>query len=245
MIDLHCHVDLYENPQAVLERADASGIYVLSVTTTPKAWCGTNNLGKKYKRVRTSLGLHPQLVEDRYQELSLFERLLPEVQYVGEIGLDKGRHYKATFDRQEIVFTRILEMCSKSGGKILSIHSTYAVNEVLDHLERFPQAGPPIMHWFTGSLSQLQRAVALGCWFSVGPKMILSKKGRDIVLNIPLDKLLLETDGPFTKSKEGKPFEPIDTLDLIDDLSALLRINKAELRSKIINNFKDLTSFNT
>ncbi len=145
MIDLHCHIDLYDNPDAVLRRANDARIYVLSVTTTPKAWCGTNQMGKDYKRVRTALGLHPQLAHERYGELSLFEKLLPEVQYVGEIGLDKGKHYKQYFEKQQHVFSRIIEMLNECGGKIMSIHSLYATDEVLDVIEKNPKAGPPIL----------------------------------------------------------------------------------------------------
>jgi TatD DNase family protein len=245
MIDLHCHIDLYKDPQAVLRRADAEGIYVLSVTTTPKAWCGTNNMGKKYKRVQTSLGLHPQLVAERYSELPLFERLLSEVKYVGEIGLDKSRDHRASFEKQLEIFIKILQMCTEREGRIMSIHSSYAVTEVLDALEAFPMAGPPILHWFTGSLQQLSRAKSIGCWFSVGPKMAQSNKGKSVIQNIPIHRLLLETDGPFTSDKNGRPFEPTDTLRFVRELSEILKISENELRKTIINNFGSLTEFNT
>lgn len=244
IIDLHCHIDLYDNPSAVLERAEKAGIYVLSVTTTPKAWAGTNQISRKHKRVRTALGLHPQLVHQRSGELSLFERLLPEVNYVGEIGLDNGKNYKQHFSQQIEVFEKIVSLVKQSGGKIMSIHSTHAVDEVLDTLEKNPDSGPPILHWFTGNYSQLDRAVDLGCWFSVGPKMMESNKGRGLISRMPLDKILLETDGPFARASNGRPFEPKDTLRLMQRLPACLNLQDRDLRSVIIKNFRNLTSFN-
>ena len=87
MIDFHCHLDLYPDPHAVVRECVARGLYVLSVTTTPSAWAGTVALARNAPRIRTALGLHPQIAHERKGELPLFERLLPEVRYVGETGL--------------------------------------------------------------------------------------------------------------------------------------------------------------
>ena len=81
MMDMHCHLDLYTNPQYVAKRCKDENIYVLSVTTTPKAWYGTSSLAKDCPRIRTALGLHPQLAHERWQELDLFDALLNQTRY--------------------------------------------------------------------------------------------------------------------------------------------------------------------
>lgn len=111
MIDFHAHLDLYPDPHGAARECVARKLYVLSVTTTPSAWAGTAVLTKHAPRIRTALGLHPQLAHERKGELLLFERLLPQVRYVGEIGLDGGPEYKCHWPDQERVFTRILELC--------------------------------------------------------------------------------------------------------------------------------------
>ena len=58
-----------------------------------------------------------------------------------------------------------------------------------------------ILHWFSGTSDDLNRAVAAGCYFSVGPRMLASRRGREYARQIPLDRLLLETDMP---SREGE-----------------------------------------
>ena len=78
MIDFHCHIDLYPDPLAVLDEVDARGNYVLAVTTTPKAWRGTKKLVGDRQRVRVALGLHPELVAQRYQAVPLLFGLLPD-----------------------------------------------------------------------------------------------------------------------------------------------------------------------
>ncbi|MCO6391723.1 hypothetical protein GTW25_11845 [Aliihoeflea aestuarii] len=65
---------------------------------------------------------HPHLAEQRQGELLLFEALLSEIRYVGEIGLDAGPRHFRSMPTQEAVFRKILTMCAASGGKILSVH---------------------------------------------------------------------------------------------------------------------------
>lgn len=224
MIDFHAHLDLYPDPHAVVDRCLANEVYVLSVTTTPSAWLGTKRLAAKAPRIRTALGLHPQVAHQRAHEMSLFKTLLADAPYVGEIGLDGSRDFKQHAEIQERVFKDILVECSSAGGRVLSIHSRGAAAKVLDFLEDYPRAGTPILHWFTGSAAQLQRAIALGCWFSVGPAMLSSVNGRALAAQMPTNRVLTETDGPFAKV-DGKALEPSDARLAIPTLAGLWRVS--------------------
>ena len=84
-IDMHCHLDLYPEPLKVAEKCKQQGIYVLSVTTTPKAWEGTCRLAEGAQRIRTALGLHPQIAHQRFRELDFLDLINQESKYVGEI----------------------------------------------------------------------------------------------------------------------------------------------------------------
>lgn len=157
MIDFHCHVDLYPNPDELVQRCERAGLYVLSVTTVPSAWRGTKALSGTSKRIRTALGLHPELAHERESELGLFDELLSEARYVGEIGLDRMPGTESRWPAQSRVFRHILASCQRDGGRIMSIHSRRAIDAVLDELESFPRAGTPVLHWFSGSQTQLTR----------------------------------------------------------------------------------------
>lgn len=241
MIDFHCHLDLYPDPKKEVSDAVAAGIYVLSVTTTPKAWVRTAQLAKGHKRIRTGLGLHPQLAHERHGELGLFEELLPRVRYVGEVGLDGGPEYRAHRDRQQQVFERVLQLSSRAGGRIFSIHSRRAVDEVLDHLAEQPDAGVPILHWFSGSAHQLRRACELGCWFSVGPAMLKGEKGRALASSMPIDRILTETDGPFAGGPK-KPLRPKDAWRAVEQLAEIWRLPLAEAKSQLLSNLSLLNA---
>lgn len=200
MIDFHCHLDLMENPTKVVLELEKTQAYVLSVTTTPKAFPKTSRLVTKKGRIRTALGYHPQLVAERPNELPLFERLLAETRYVGEVGLDGGKEFAASKSAQSKIFSSILALCSSGGSKIISIHSRHAAGAVLDQISQHPDCGVPVLHWFTGSRQELERAIMMGCWFSVGAPMLRSAKGKAAIGLMPRERILTETDAPFTSN---------------------------------------------
>lgn len=161
-------------------------------------------------------------------ELERFCALAPSAPYIGEIGLDfaSSRDTEESRALQTAAFSRILAACneelpttsaphenldscaqqmasvSKTDGKLISVHAVNAAGVALDLLE---QAGTlarhhVVFHWFSGTSDDLARAVRGGCYFSVGPRMLASRRGREYARQIPLDHLLLETDMP---SREG------------------------------------------
>lgn len=237
MIDMHCHLDLYPNFQQVIKRCEEQKLYVLSVTTTPKAWHGTKAISKNCERIKTSLGLHPQLAHERYKEIYLFDELISDAKYVGEIGLDGSKEYKPHQNIQVRVFKHILNTTRKAGGRIMSIHSRAATDSVLDCLHQYQDAGIPILHWFTGTQSQLKRAIEMGCWFSVGPAMLATKKGKLIVQNIPRERILTETDGPFSTLYK-KRLMPWDVQKAIKQLSVLWQISIKETELILCSNLR-------
>lgn len=218
MIDFHCHLDLYPDAHHVARECVRRGLDVLSVTTTPSAWHGTSNLTIGAARIHTALGLHPQLVHQRKGELSLFQQLLPEARFVGEVGLDGAPEFRAHWAIQEMVFERILVCCQSVGGRVLSIHSRHAASAVLDRLADVPGAGTPILHWFSGKRSELARAIDGGCWFSVGVAMLSSKSGRALAAEMPRDRILTESDGPFAQVS-GRSVNPWDVGVAIEALA--------------------------
>jgi TatD DNase family protein len=241
MIDFHCHVDLFPNPGALVEECERIGLYVLSVTTVPSAWHGTMNLSRGSRRIRTALGLHPEIAHERQSELALFDELLPEAKYVGEIGLDRTLGTEARWPIQARVFRHVLASCERIGGRIMSIHSRRATDAVLDEIEAFPNAGIPVLHWFTGSQAQLRRAVTLGCWFSVGPAMLRGRRGRDLVAQMPRDRVLTESDGPFVRMGDRAAM-PADVFSALEHLASLWSVNPADADHIVMENFRVLVS---
>lgn len=241
MIDFHAHLDLYPDPVSVVKEVSERGIYVLSVTTTPSAWKGTSALVGPSTRIRTALGLHPQLAHQRASELPLFDEYLGEAKYVGEIGLDGAPEFKPHWQTQLMVFRHILKACRSAGGRIMSIHSRRATTAVLDNLEQQPEAGTPILHWFSGSKRELERAIALGCWFSVGPAMLRAEKARSLVSTMPRERVLTETDGPFAQI-DGLAAKPWDAHRATEGLAQIWDMPNLEVDRLLHENLTKLAS---
>ncbi|MEO2218736.1 Qat anti-phage system TatD family nuclease QatD [Chromobacterium vaccinii] len=239
MIDFHCHLDLYPDPHAVVKECVNRGLYVLSVTTTPSAWAGTAGLAPEATRIRTALGLHPQLAHERKRELPLFEQFIEKTRYVGEIGLDGAPEFKRHWDDQMLVFTRALDICQSVGGRVLSLHSRRAAAAVLDEIEIRPSVGTPILHWFSGNRSELDRAISLGCWFSVGPGMLRGQKGRELVSRMPRDRVLTESDGPFAQV-DGRSIWPWEAGNAMAELDRIWNQSPSEVERQLLGNLETL-----
>jgi TatD DNase family protein len=241
VIDFHAHLDLYPDPVATTKECVERDLFVLSVTTTPSAWSGTTGLARDARRIRTAIGLHPQLAHERRGELPLFEELLPRTRYVGEIGLDGGPELKSIWNQQRQVFEEILRMCSAAGGRIMTIHSRRAATPVLDALATCGGAGLPVLHWFSGSKRELQRAIDQGCWFSVGPAMLNGEKGRSMIDLIPSDRILTESDGPFAQI-DGRCLFPWDAAIAEQALADAWHVTTTEARGRLLENLRRLTA---
>lgn len=240
-VDFHCHLDLYPDPVAAISAADEAGVYTLAVTTTPRAWPRNLEITKNTKHVRAALGLHPQLVAEYSDEISLWESYLSEARYIGEVGLDAGPRYYRSLDLQKKVFRRILEKCADAGGKILTVHSVRAVKIVLDMVEEYlpENRGKVVLHWFTGTKSEARRAVDLGCYFSINAQMLNTERGIDIVSSLPVDRLLTETDGPFTQ-KNGRPSIPSDVEETCQKLRKALILPDLDIAETIRYNLNNI-----
>ncbi len=241
LVDFHCHLDLYPDHQAAVLEADQAGVFTLAVTTTPRAWPRNHELAQRTRHVRAALGLHPQLVSERANELDLWDRHLSETRYVGEVGLDAGPRFYKSFDLQRQVFQHVLQRCAEVGDKVITVHSIRAAKAVLDHVEAYLPAarGKVVLHWFTGTKGEAKRALDLGCYFSINAAMLGNERHAPMVAVIPPHRLLTETDGPFTKTGD-RPSKPADVSLVVEGLGRLYGMSGADVAATVRENLRIL-----
>ena len=200
-MDAHMHFDFYDDRNEVLRYVEQKMAYTIAVTNLPQLFekYKYQYVGNKY--LQLALGFHPELVHQYKDQQMLFKKLTNETRFIGEIGLDFAKKSKEDEKSQTEVFEKILEWCS-GRNKILSIHSRSASKKVVDILAGFD--GMVILHWYSGGINDLRRAIEQGCYFSVNHQMLKSISGKNIINNIPVDRLLLESDAPFTRGLEKK-----------------------------------------
>lgn len=240
IIDTHCHIDMYPNPIQVLYECEKRGVTVISMTSLPSHFeLGYNHFIDK-KKVRQALGFHPLIIKNYdINEILKFEKLINKTSYIGEIGLDFSREGINTKDLQIQVFTKILSIIkNNTSRKILSLHSRGAEKEVLNHLieNKIKYA---IFHWYSGNIGIINDILKSGYYFSINTSMIKSKKGIDIISRIPLDRILIESDGPYIDNK-GKPIHPYELIDVYNYLAIKNNISTDETINIIKDNFFNL-----
>lgn len=196
--DTHMHFDLYRDRDAVLDYIEAQHSFTLAVTNLPEIYERYLGLYQNYNYVRIALGFHPELASHYHHQVTTFRRLVSSTRYIGEVGLDYKTTDRSNKKIQRSVFNSIVEACeSESNSKIISIHSRRAETDVIDII-RDVKRSKIIMHWYSGSLENMESALDLGCYFSINHNMIQSKAGKKIIDRIPLNRILIESDAPFT-----------------------------------------------
>jgi TatD DNase family protein len=243
LVDFHCHLDLYPDHAALVSECERQEIFTLAVTTTPRAWPRNNELATRTRHVRAALGLHPQLVSERADELPIWEAYLKDTRYVGEVGLDAGPRYYRSLSEQKRIFEHILRACAEAGDKILTIHSVRAASQVLDMVETclVPSHSKAVLHWFTGTKSEARRAANIGCYFSINSRMLESERGQAIVASLPSDRLLTETDGPFV-DVGTRHVRPSDVMTTVKALARVRGSDDESMAATITRNLKALVS---
>lgn len=241
MIDFHCHLDLYPKPGRIVAEIERRGTYVLAVTTTPRAYEGNLRYVGECSRIRVAVGLHPELAKERQDEVHVLCGLLPKVRYVGEVGLDGSPEHRGSMSVQRKVLRTVLQSCRDHGGRIISLHSRMAASLVLDEIEQVGAVGTPVLHWFSGSPEELERADKLGCWFSVGPAMLRSRKGQLLASAMPRDRVLPETDGPFGQW-DGRALAPWEAELAVPTLAELWHASANEVGALMKSNLRRLVN---
>ncbi len=124
--DTHLHLDLFANPKEIIKAIDNQKYYSIAVTNLPQVFMKTKELCEGSKYIRPALGYHPELAHKFNNQYELFEELLDETRYVGEIGIDNLRKTADDFNSQKFIFEKIVGVCAEKKDKILTVHSRRA-----------------------------------------------------------------------------------------------------------------------
>jgi len=238
LLDTHCHLDLYPEPAEVAKVLEATDTIAVAVTARPSAFKALQRRFGRVRRVRPALGVHPlEVGEMSVREWQLFEALVDETTYIGEVGLDFGPQGVASRPAQEDAFRRVLRTVA-GRGKVLSVHSRRAEATALELLvgEGY---GPVVFHWYTGPAHVLDAIVARGHYLSINPAMTQSDRGRRLIARIPRDRILLESDGPFAVV-DARPALPSDVRRVVTYLAETWAVPPASVTATLHRSFLEL-----
>ena len=254
-IDSHAHIDGPEfdaDRQEVIQRARDAGVSAILNVGTGDPHSGALEraveLAQKYEDIYTAVGVHPhdaRLFDDRAEQ-SIRELIRRGTRVIawGEIGLDF--HYDNSPRQVQMdVFRRQLHLARDANLPVI-VHTREAEKETIDLLKS-EWAGsnlPGIMHCFSGSLGLAEKAMALG--FSISFSGIVTFKKADelraVAHEVPLDRLLIETDCPFLSPVpfRGKRNEPAQVVEVARCLATLRGLTLQEMARITTENFTSL-----
>lgn len=235
LIDTHFHLDFYRDHKFWYDKTNELKQYTLCVTNSPEIFFSCKKLYPETRYVKFALGYNPQISTNTPFNKRLFLSQLSSTNYIGEVGLDFSTKNICSKTAQIEAFDFICHNAAKY-NKVLSVHSRKAEKDTLAILmqNRVKRA---IIHWYTGDLETLEMFVKAGYYFSINANMCVTSKGQSIVKHIPIDKILVESDGPFAKT-DGTRYTPSDLHKTYLLLAKLLGQN--DIQDVVFDNFTRL-----
>ena len=250
MIDSHCHLDhepLLENLNDVINRSKEVGLTkLLTICTTLDSFERIKSIIKKDEMIYGTYGIHPHETEnDQIEKQTIIKEVREnnKIIGIGETGLDFYYNH-ANKTRQIDSFKTHIEASIALNIPVI-IHSRDAEEETFDLLNSYKGSDLKIlMHCFTGSLDFSKKLLTLGAFFSASG-IITFKNSTDLqktFKNIPLEKLLIETDSPFLAPipMRGKKNEPSFIKYTLEKLSNLKETTVEHMSDVTTNNFNKL-----
>jgi TatD DNase family protein len=248
LIDSHCHLDfpqLATDEAGVLARAKSAGVGgMLTIGTRLDQFDKVRAIAERHANVWCSVGVHPHEAKEEGQRTP--ERLIeaarhPKVIGIGETGLDFYYEHSPRAEQAESFRAHIA--AAQHCGLPLIVHTRDADRETADILEEEYAKGAfaGLIHCFSAGAEVARRVLALGLYISISG--IVTFKAADslraIVRDIPLDRLLVETDAPYLAPvpKRGKTNEPAFVAHTAAKVAELKEVSATKLEAVTTDNF--------
>ncbi len=249
-IDSHVHLDMPafdEDREEVIQRAHENGIsQMITIGCGLPSSKAATKIAEEHPSIFAAIGVHPHDAEEATQEeLDGLEKLLhesPKVVGIGEVGLDY--HYmNSPKEAQQKIFRHFIRLSLKTGYPLV-IHSREAEEDTLKILDEERQGQPlkGVIHCFSGSLEFAQRCLDMGFYISIPGIITFSKGLRKVVKQLPLSKLLVETDGPYLAPVpyRGRRNEPAFVLETAKKVAQTLQLPLEEVLQQTVHNTRTL-----
>lgn len=241
-IDAHTHLDFFnEKIDDAIYEINNFRILTIANGMDVESYLQNKEYSKRSEYIKATFGIHPWKAAEYIGELKDLIPYIEESELIGEIGLDFfWVEDKGSYESQRKIFNFILDEGIKR-NKVVSIHTKGAEEEIYNILNKYGYS-KVIIHWYSGDIKILDKLIALGCYFTVSVDLGYSELSEEILSRIPINRLLVETDGPtaleWVNGKYGYPSVIIDVIKKIAERKAL---STDELSKIIEDNFFNLT----
>lgn len=239
-IDIHCHLDMLEDPKEAVSKAKKCGVEkIITISTNPASQKKVLDFAGSFPNVFCTLGIHPHDAKDFNIEVKKYilkNAHIKKCVAIGEIGLDYYYNHSEPSVQQKVFFEQ-LEMAQELNLPV-QIHTRDAEKDTIDILKKFKPKG--VIHCFTGTQWLADEALSLGMNISFSG-IVTFKKANEIqavAKNTPIDRMHIETDAPFLAPvpMRGKKNVPANIPYIGGFLSTLKGIDTEELKKILWKN---------
>lgn len=250
IFDTHAHYDsdvFDEDRIEVLKEIQKNGVtFVLNCASDYASIEKTNKLTKEYDFIYGALGIHPSDANDFNDkvksEIIKYVKSNKKILAIGEIGLDYYWEENPLREVQQDVFRSQMNLAKKLNLPVV-IHDRDAHADTLEIMKEFPTV-KGIVHCFSGSVEFSRECVKLGYYIGVTGVVTFknAKKIVDVVKDVPLDRLLVETDAPYMAPvpNRGKRNKSDYISQIIEQIAQIKQISSKEVNMAVNGNFERL-----
>lgn len=241
MIDTHAHLFIndYDNIEEVINKMENNIIIVSGTNINDNK--EVIDLINKYKNVYGTIGIHPTEIDSKEEEtLKFIEDNLDNKKIVGigEIGLDY--HYECDKEKQKEIFIKQIELANKY-NKTMVIHSRDAIKDTYEILKKYKKENIKIdIHCYSSSLEMAKEFIKLNGMLGIGGVLTFknSKILKEVVENIDLKYLLLETDSPYLSPEpfRGTKNEPYNIIYVAKKIAEIKNVSLEKVLEITTNN---------
>lgn len=248
LVDSHCHLDFdtFDNDRTeTIQRAKKAGIEtIVTICTRVSRFQDILELAYTDEKIWCSVGIHPHQVEEEPEttvEDLIYHSTDPKVIGIGETGLD-FYYENSSRESQHRSFRKHIE-ASRETQLPLIVHTRDADEDMANILEEEMGKGtfPGVLHCFSSGAELAQRALNIGFYISLSGIVTFKNANslRDIVRNVPIDRILVETDAPFLAPipNRGKRNEPSFITHTAAKIAELKNLNFDEISMTSTKNF--------
>lgn len=265
IFDTHAHLNFFEfnsDREDIIKKCLDSKIGMINVGTNLKSSEKAIEIAQSFDNIYASIGLHPLNIDseflknkgysgeiegilekdidiEKYRELAKNNKVVA----IGEAGLDywykpKGTIKKESFKQeQKRIFEKQVDLAEELGLPLI-IHCRSAFDDLYEIISKRKIKG--VLHCFTGSIEDMKRFVSLGLYIGING-IIFKMDLKDVLANLPLDKILIETDCPYLSPLGFEERNNPMSLDLIiQEIAKNRKESVEEIREKTTENAKNL-----
>lgn len=249
LFDSHAHLDdekFDEDREEVIARSLQNGVTgIINAGSCMASSARSVALAAQYDSIYAAVGIHPHdaksAQEADYAQLAAWAQL-EKVVAIGEIGLDYYYDFSPR-DLQRTVFIRQIDVARQMDMPFI-IHDRDAHGDILDVLKKEAKGLTGVLHCFSGSLEMAKEVIKLGFYISIAGPVTFKNAAKfpEIIKNVPLERLLVETDCPYLTPHphRGKRNEPAYVKIVAEQVAHLREMDLADLAKATTENAKKL-----